>query len=131
MNTDGNLVKSPSPPLNRPHTDTEHHQEVFAAISAKTPVDEEFRAAFVRSKLRIAYTHPASTLRRATRQLLVWSIVWARRRRRWSPSHAPAASARASSITRPSRRVGVSAHRSAVILCARSRLAATPTHFFT
>lgn len=58
MKTDGNLVKSPTPPLNRPHTDTTDHQADFAAISAKTPVDEEFRTAFRRNKLLIARTHP-------------------------------------------------------------------------
>ena len=58
MKTDGNLVKSPTPPLNRPHTDTADHQADFAAISAKTPVDEEFRTAFRQSKLLIARTHP-------------------------------------------------------------------------
>ena len=58
MKTDGNLVKSPTPPLNRPHTDTADHQADFAAISAKTPVDEEFRTAFRRNKLLIARTHP-------------------------------------------------------------------------
>ena len=58
MKTDGNLVKSPTPPLNRPHTDTADHQAAFAAISAKTPVDQEFRTAFRRNKLLIASTHP-------------------------------------------------------------------------
>lgn len=59
MNIGGNLIKSPSPPLNRPHTDTQDHQAAFAAISAHTPVDEAFRAAFVRSKLIVARTHPS------------------------------------------------------------------------
>jgi hypothetical protein len=58
MKTDGNLVRSPTPPLNRPHTDMADHQADFAAISAKTPVDEEFRTAFRQSKLLIARTHP-------------------------------------------------------------------------
>jgi hypothetical protein len=58
MKTHGHLVTSPSPPLNRPHRGTEDHQAAFAAISAKTPVDEKFRTAFRRSKLHVAYTHP-------------------------------------------------------------------------
>jgi hypothetical protein len=73
MKTDSNLVKSPSPPLNRPHTDKEDHQAAFAAISAKTPVDEEFRTAFLRSKLRIAYTHPGFDI--AARDQAVASLV--------------------------------------------------------
>jgi len=58
MTTDSHLTTSPSPPLNRPHTNAEDHQARFAAISARTPVDEDFREAFLRSKLFIAQTHP-------------------------------------------------------------------------
>jgi hypothetical protein len=73
MTTDSSPVKSPSPPLNRPHKDTEDRQAAFAAISAKTPVDREFRAAFARSKLHIAYTHPG--MDRAARDRAVASLV--------------------------------------------------------
>ena len=73
MKTGSDLVKSPTPPLNRPHKDTEDHHAAFAAISAKTPVDEEFRAAFRRSKLHIAYTHPRFD--RAARDQAVASLV--------------------------------------------------------
>jgi hypothetical protein len=38
--------------------DTVDHQSAFAAISAKTPVDQAFRTAFLRNKLLIAHTHP-------------------------------------------------------------------------
>lgn len=55
--TDSHLMKSPSSPPNRPHTNTEDHRAAFAAISARTPVDEEFRIGFVRNKLLIARTH--------------------------------------------------------------------------
>jgi hypothetical protein len=55
---DRQLMKSPSPPRKRPHTNTEDHRAEFVAISAKTPVDEEFRTAFLRNKLLIARTHP-------------------------------------------------------------------------
>jgi hypothetical protein len=47
-------MSSPTPPTHRPHKDTEDHQKAFAEMTAKTPVDEAFRAAFLRSKLRIA-----------------------------------------------------------------------------
>jgi hypothetical protein len=73
MKTDGNLVKSPTPPLDRPHTDTADHQAAFAAISAKTPVDEEFRTAFRRSKLLMARTHPRFDI--AARDQAVASLV--------------------------------------------------------
>ena len=58
MTTDRHLMTSPSPPLNRPHANAEDHQARFAAISARTPVDEDFREAFLRNKLFIAHTHP-------------------------------------------------------------------------
>jgi len=41
----------PTPPQNRSSNTTEDHQSAFAAISAKTPVDEAFRSAFLRNKL--------------------------------------------------------------------------------
>jgi hypothetical protein len=73
MVTDGNLTKSPSPPLNRPHTDTEDHQAALAAISAKTPVNEEFRTAFLQSKLLVAQTHASLDI--ATRNQAVASLI--------------------------------------------------------
>jgi hypothetical protein len=73
MITDSNLMKGPIPPLNRPHTGMEDHQAGFAAISARTPVDEEFRAAFLRSKLHLAQTHPG--LDKAARDQAVASLV--------------------------------------------------------
>jgi len=57
MTTDSILMTSPRPPLNRPHANAEDHQARFAAISARTPVDEDFREAFLRDKLFIAKTH--------------------------------------------------------------------------
>jgi hypothetical protein len=58
MRTESNPMGGPTPPQNRPSNATEDHQSGFAAISAKTPVDEAFRAAFLRNKLLIAHTHP-------------------------------------------------------------------------
>jgi hypothetical protein len=51
-------ITAPIAPPGRPHTATEDHQKYFAEITAKTPVDEAFRAAFVRNKLMIVHTHP-------------------------------------------------------------------------
>jgi hypothetical protein len=53
-----NEMSSPVPPSNRPHKAMEDHQAEFAEITAKTPVDQNFRNAFMQSKLRIALTHP-------------------------------------------------------------------------
>jgi hypothetical protein len=50
-------MSGPAAPPQRPHKATEDHQAAFAEITAKTPVDEKFRAAFLQSKLRIAHTH--------------------------------------------------------------------------
>ena len=63
MKTDSNPMNTPTPPQNRPHKDTEDHQSGFAAISARTPVDEAFRTAFLRNKLLIAHTHPGLDIR--------------------------------------------------------------------
>ena len=48
----------PSPPPNRPHKAIEDHQKAFAELTAKTPVDHAFRAAFLQSKLHMAHTQP-------------------------------------------------------------------------
>jgi hypothetical protein len=66
-------MSSPTPPTHRPHKDTEDHQKAFAEMTAKTPVDEAFRAAFLRSKLRIAYTHPHHDI--AARDHVVASLL--------------------------------------------------------
>lgn len=66
-------MKSPAPPSNRPHGAIEDHQAVFAEITAKTPVDQNFRNAFMQGKLRIASTHPQQTL--AARDQAVASLV--------------------------------------------------------
>ena len=58
MKTERNPMNSPTPPQNRPNNAIEDHQSGFAAISAKTPVDEAFRTAFLQNKLLIAHTHP-------------------------------------------------------------------------
>lgn len=49
----------PQPPSNRPHAGMDDVQANFATITAKTPVDDAFRTAFMKSKIRIAHTHPA------------------------------------------------------------------------
>lgn len=69
----GIQMKHPTPPPNRPHKATEDHQEKFAEMTAKTPVDEAFRAAFLQNKLRIAHTHPGLDI--ATRDHAVASLI--------------------------------------------------------
>jgi hypothetical protein len=66
-------MSGPAAPPQRPHKATEDHQAAFAEITAKAPVDEKFRAAFLQSKLRIAHTHPHFDL--ATRDRAVASVV--------------------------------------------------------
>jgi hypothetical protein len=51
-------LNAPPTPLSHPHNTTEDRQEEFSALTAKTPIDLEFRAAFTRNKLLIAHTHP-------------------------------------------------------------------------
>ena len=63
MKTDSNPMGTLTPPQNRPHKETVDHQSAFAAISARTPVDEAFRTAFLRNKLLIAHTHPGLDIR--------------------------------------------------------------------
>src|SRR5215469_16585494 len=63
----------PMPPANRPQGSTQDLQAHFAEITAKVPVDEEFRAAFIQSKLLLAQTHPALDI--ASRDAAVKSLV--------------------------------------------------------
>jgi hypothetical protein len=53
---------APSPPTGRGHAAIENREAEFTAITAKTPVDHGFRAAFIRSKLQMAHTHPSTSL---------------------------------------------------------------------
>src|SRR5262245_830644 len=66
-------LSNPVPPSNRPHKTIEDHQAKFAEITAKTPVDQKFRNAFLQSKLQIAITHPQSDF--AARDQAVASLV--------------------------------------------------------
>jgi len=66
-------MTAPEPPPGRPHKAIEDHQAAFVDITAKTPVDEAFRAAFIRSKLRMAHTHPEISLE--TRDLVVRQLM--------------------------------------------------------
>src|SRR5882724_2820017 len=49
----------PEPPRSRLHAGPHDVRKQFAALSAKQPLDENFRAAFVQSKIALAHTHPA------------------------------------------------------------------------
>ncbi len=66
-------MKGPAPPGERPHKSVDDVRAAFAALTAKTPVDEEFRAAFLQSKLRIAQTHPTVDI--AARERAVQSLM--------------------------------------------------------
>ena len=55
-------MTDPTPPSGRPNKAIDDHRAEFAEITAKTPVDEAFRAAFRQSKLRIAHTHPGISI---------------------------------------------------------------------
>src|SRR5882672_3340863 len=100
-------MTGPTPPSGRPHKTIKDQQSAFAKITAKTPVDEAFRAAFIKSKMRIAHTHPGIGL--AERDLAVQSLAdaWVRRHGSFSLNRFPVASAMASSTRPPTRRVGV------------------------
>ena len=63
------------PPAHRPHKTIEDIRAEFARITAKTPVDEAFRAAFLQSKLRLAQTHPTFDI--PTRDLVVQNLIGA------------------------------------------------------
>src|SRR5258708_2365626 len=66
-------MTDPTPPSGRPHKSIKDQQSTFAKITAKSPVDAEFRAAFIRSKLRMAHTHPEFGI--AERDLAVQSLA--------------------------------------------------------
>jgi hypothetical protein len=64
---------APLPPATRPHKVTKDMREHFARLSAKQPVDQEFRAAFMRNKVLAAHTHPVGGL--VERDLAVRSVI--------------------------------------------------------
>ena len=66
-------MPGPAPPNSRPNAGTFDLRPRFADLTAKTPVDDDFRAAFVKSKVRLAHTHP--TLDLATRDVQVNDII--------------------------------------------------------
>ncbi len=65
--------QAPAPPQQRPHKTTQDVRAEFAEITAKSPVDEAFRAAFLQSKLLIVQTHPTGDI--ATRERAVQSLI--------------------------------------------------------
>jgi hypothetical protein len=52
----------PIPPSPNLSGDIEDHTAAFAKVTGNTPVDEAFREAFLKSKIRTARTHPAFDL---------------------------------------------------------------------
>jgi hypothetical protein len=66
--------KGPVPPTNPPNKGgTKDQRKHFTDLTAETPVDTRLRTAFIKSKLRLAYTHPASKV--AGREAAVKNIV--------------------------------------------------------
>lgn len=66
-------ISGPTPPDNRPHSGIDDLRGHFAEITAKVPVDEPSREAFLQSKLLLAHTHP--TFDFAARDLAVNSLI--------------------------------------------------------
>jgi hypothetical protein len=64
---------APAAPANRPHGKLEDVREHFAQLTAKQPVDQKFRAAFLQNKILVAHTHPMLNL--AARDLMVKGLV--------------------------------------------------------
>src|SRR5260221_4904667 len=62
----------PEPPRSRLHAGPHDVRKQFAALSAKQPLEENFRAAFVQSKIALAHTHPAIDV--AAREQAVRSV---------------------------------------------------------
>jgi hypothetical protein len=63
----------PEPPAGRPHKSTQDVRARFASLTAKQPVNEAVRSAFVQGKIVLAHTHPALDV--ATRDLAVKNIA--------------------------------------------------------
>jgi hypothetical protein len=61
------LAAGPAAPLDRPHKILTDQRSEFKALTAKTPIDRKFRAAFIENKLRIAHTHPGLDIARRNR----------------------------------------------------------------
>ena len=53
--------------LSRAQKVVDDRRAEFKALTAKTPIDREFRAAFIENKLRILHTHPGFTIGRRNR----------------------------------------------------------------
>jgi len=68
-----NVKTGPQPPSHLPNAGIEDVQAQFASLTAKTPVDNNFRTAFMKSKMRLAHTHPAVDL--AARDHAVKSVM--------------------------------------------------------
>ncbi|HUB89658.1 MAG TPA: hypothetical protein VMA74_08005, partial [Dyella sp.] len=53
---------TPVPPIGQPSVGIGDARAHFAAITARTPVDQAFRAAFLNSRIRLVHTHAAADL---------------------------------------------------------------------
>jgi hypothetical protein len=63
----------PLPPEKRSHKTVRDMRAQFAALSARQPVDEGFKRAFIESKIALAHTHPTADL--AARETAVKSVI--------------------------------------------------------
>jgi hypothetical protein len=73
LNMPDSAYLRPTPPPNRPHSSLQDVQAHFAELTAKTPVDEASREAFIHSKLLLAHTHPTFDL--ASRDIAVNGLI--------------------------------------------------------
>lgn len=63
----------PAPPPDRPNAGTRDMTAHFAALTARVPVDNAFRTAFMKRKVRTAYTHPSFDI--ASRNQSVQQVI--------------------------------------------------------
>lgn len=71
--TAAKTAASPIAPSNRPNKKVEDLREHFARLTAKQPVDQAFRTAFLQNKVLLAHTHPTISL--AARDLAVKNVL--------------------------------------------------------
>jgi hypothetical protein len=66
-------VSGPQPPSGRPSKAVRDARAQLAKLSARQPIDEAFRDAFIQSKIAMAHTHPIADI--ATREAAVKSVI--------------------------------------------------------
>ena len=71
--TSQTLLPGPRVPFGRPNKGMRDTRAQLAALTARQPVDEAFKAAFIQSKIAMAHTHPLADL--AAREAAVKSVI--------------------------------------------------------